>query len=65
VSLAGYRNVRGTFAITADGTFKIPDLLPGIYTLTIHVTGYGNTAQAVTVGVESLELDLIARRASQ
>src|SRR6185295_14270555 len=62
ITIAGYGNVRRVFAITSDGRFGIPDLLPGECNLTVNISGYSNTTHAVTVGIEDLKLDLIGRR---
>jgi hypothetical protein len=61
VTLAGYGAARHTFAIV-DARFKIADLLPGTYSLTINVSGYATATQPVIVGTEDLKLDLIARK---
>jgi hypothetical protein len=65
VTIAGYGIARRIFAITADGHFDIPNLLPGSYTLTLNVFGYTNATYAVTIGVEDLKLDLIGHRESR
>lgn len=54
-------NVRRTFAIVG-AEFKIPDLLPGAYSLTINVSDYVTATQPVIVGTEDLKLDLIAQK---
>jgi len=61
VTLAGYGTARRIFAIVGT-EFKIPDLLPGRYSLTINVSGYVTATQSVIVGTEDFKLDLIARK---
>jgi hypothetical protein len=63
VTIKGYGSAVRNFSIFADIGFKIPDLLPGQYSMTINVTGYRATTQAVTVGPEDLKLDLVAQKA--
>jgi hypothetical protein len=43
--------------------FRIPQLLPGQYALTLDVPGYATTAQPVTVSFNDLSLDLKATKA--
>lgn len=62
VTITGYGSARRSFAITSDGAFKIPDLLPGAYRITINISGYAAATHAVSVGAEDLALDLIGKR---
>jgi len=62
VTIAGYGATQRGFAITSDGHFAIPALLPGSYRITLNISGYSNATHEVTVGAEDLKLDLIGRR---
>jgi hypothetical protein len=62
VTIAGYGATQRGFAITSDGHFEIPALLPGSYRITLNISGYFNATHEVTVGAEDLKLDLIGRR---
>jgi hypothetical protein len=64
VTITGYKNARRSHAIVGD-RFRIGDLLPGAYSLTINVTGYLATTQTLTVGPEDLKLELIAQKETQ
>jgi hypothetical protein len=60
VTLAGYGGIQQIFAIVGGEGFRVPQLLPGTYTLTVNVTGYDSTVHPVVVGGEDLKLDLKA-----
>jgi hypothetical protein len=62
LTLTGHRNAQRTFALGPSG-FRIPQLLPGQYALTLDVPGYATTAQPVTVSFNDLSLDLKATKA--
>jgi hypothetical protein len=62
VTIRGYGRTVRTFAIFADSGFKIPDLLPGPYSITTNITGYRSTTETVTVGSEDLKLELSAQK---
>jgi hypothetical protein len=52
---------RASFRLQNDGSFEIPHLLPGRYTLEIQVFGHRNISQTIDVGEEDIALDLSSR----
>jgi YbbR domain-containing protein len=61
VTVAGYAS-RRDYAIDYEGRFEVPQLLPGKYTVSVHVSGYGDASRDMTVGTEDLKLNLTATR---
>jgi hypothetical protein len=65
VTVIGYRNSRQSYAIIGGEGFRIPQLLPGRYELTLDVSGYRRTTQPIIVGFEDLVVELKAVRSPQ
>lgn len=62
VTVSGYQNTRSNVAILGEGTVDVRDLLPGLYNLTLNVFGYKNTTQPITVGVNDMNLEILAEK---
>ena len=60
VTIIGYGDMRRSYAISGEGDFRIPDLLPGSYRLELGVSGYRADEQTVVIS-DDRDLEIVFR----